>query len=74
MVQDSTSLLSSWRSLFGLCLMVALWYPSTLAQSAEEMMESKKVTALWRKAQLMARHLPAWFGTMIPRGSLIRPK
>ena len=42
MVQESISLLSSWRSLFGLCLMVALWYPSALAQSAEEMMGVKE--------------------------------
>ncbi len=42
MLQESTSLLSSWRSLFALCLMVALWYPGTLAQSMEEMMGVKE--------------------------------
>lgn len=42
MAQESTSLLSNWRSLFGLCLIVAFWSPSTLAQSAEEMMGVKE--------------------------------
>jgi hypothetical protein len=42
MVQESTSLLSGWRSLFALCLTVALWYPNVVAQSAEEMMGVKE--------------------------------
>ena len=42
MVQESTSLLSSWRCLFGLFFIVALWYPSSLALSAEEMMGVKE--------------------------------
>ena len=42
MAQKSTSLLSGLRRLFGLFLMVAFWYPSALAQSAEEMMGVKE--------------------------------
>jgi hypothetical protein len=45
-----------WFYFLGLCMTVAAWCPRGLAQSAEEMMGSVRVTVPSGKAQLMARH------------------